>query len=55
MADLTPAQRRKIAKLAKDFKKSMEQLGLGVSIKAGDGPWVEVTPPPDGSPPEGSE
>lgn len=35
-----------INRLAQKFKRDMEKLSLGVSIKAGDGPMIEVVPPP---------
>ena len=42
---LTPEQKERIAKIAEDFKKRMERLEVGVTIKCGD-TEVEVTPPP---------
>jgi hypothetical protein len=43
---LTPAQEKRIAAAADKFRRDMEKTGLGVRIKAGDGPWVTVTDPP---------
>lgn len=55
MKDLTPEQEKQIRAAAARFKRQMEKLNLGVSIRAGDGPWVEVTPPPAESGVEPSE
>jgi hypothetical protein len=30
-----------------DFRRGMEKLGLGVKIKAGDGPWITVVEDPE--------
>ena len=47
-ADLTPEQIAQIAKIAANFQARMRRTCLGVSIRVGDGPWIEVTPLPDG-------
>lgn len=42
-SDVNPGMKR----AADRFRRDMQKLNLGVSIKAGDGPWVKVTDPPD--------
>lgn len=42
-----------VRKAAEKFRDSMKDLGLGVSIKPGDGPWVKVTDPPETEQPKG--
>ena len=37
----------RIEKIAPKFQRDMEKLGLGVKIKAGDGPWHTVVQSPD--------
>ena len=37
----------RIEKIAPKFQRDMEKLGLGVKIKAGDGPWHTIVEPPD--------
>ena len=34
---------REVRKIAARFRRDMEKLGLGVRIKAGDGPWIRIT------------
>lgn len=38
---------RRVQDAARKFKRSMEELGLGVSVKAGDGPWIKVVDAPN--------
>jgi predicted amino acid-binding ACT domain protein len=43
---LTAKQRAEMAKIASNFKKEMQKLGLGVTIQVGDDEPVVVTEPP---------
>jgi hypothetical protein len=36
----------RIEKIARKFQRDMEKLGLGVKIKAGDGPWRTIVEDP---------
>ena len=45
LTPLTAKQEEQIGKIREDFKKKMERLGLGMTIKCGDLTW-EVTQPP---------
>ena len=38
-----PHMSRKLKKIAEQFRREMELMGLGVSIKAGDGPWIKIS------------
>ena len=36
----------RIEKIARKFQRDMKKLGLGVKIKAGDGPWHTIVESP---------
>lgn len=50
---MSASQDKKLREIADKFKRDMEKLGLGVNIQVGDGPMVEVVPPPADEKPEG--
>lgn len=50
MTDLTPEQQQALAKIAADFKTKIRKLNVGISIRVGDGPSIEIVPPPGKEP-----
>lgn len=51
---MSEAQDKKLREIAEKFRRDMQKLGLGVSIKVGDGPYVRISDAPDESGSPGS-